>query len=284
LNSRDIEQWDVDILPQKKWFDFNLKQIWEYRDLLFLFVKRDIISFYKQTIFGPIWFIVQPILTTIIYTFIFGNLAEISTDGIPKPLFYLIGITSWTYFSETFIKTSTIFRDNAAIFGKVYFPRVISPLSIAASNLIKFLIQFLIIIFLIIFYCIKGYHFNIDYHLIYLPIFILLMAIQGLGFGMIITALTTKYRDLVFLVTFGVQLMMYTTTVIYPLSTVKGNMYWIIALNPMTFIIEGIKYTISGYGIFSFYTFMYSILVSFLIFIAGYIIFNKVEKTFIDTI
>jgi len=152
LNSQNIEKWDADILPQKKWFDLNLKQIWEYRDLLLLFVKRDIISFYKQTIFGPIWFIVQPILTTIIYTFIFGNLAEISTDGIPKPLFYLIGITSWSYFSETFIKTSTIFRDNAAIFGKVYFPRVISPLSIAASNLIKFFIQFLIIIFLIIFY------------------------------------------------------------------------------------------------------------------------------------
>jgi lipopolysaccharide transport system permease protein len=280
-----LDDWDLVISPKKSIFDFKLKEIWKYRDLLFLFVRRDIVSFYKQTILGPLWYFIQPIFTTLVFTFVFGNLAELSTDKIPKPLFYLVGITSWNYFSDCFIKTSTVFKDNASIFGKVYFPRVITPLSIVFSNLLRFGIQMLIFLFLFLYYTYNGYTFLISYSILLFPVFILFMGMQGLGLGMIITAMTTKYRDLSYLITFGVQLMMYSTTIIYPLSSIKDKTFYnIVSLNPITFIIEGIKNGLLGTGYLNYFSFFYSFFISTLILLLGFIIFNKVEKNFVDTI
>jgi lipopolysaccharide transport system permease protein len=278
------QDWDLIITSKKSWFDLQLKQIWLYRDLLMLFVKRDIVSFYKQTIFGPLWYFIQPIITTIVYTFVFGNLANLPTDGIPKPLFYLAGITSWNYFADCLIKTSTTFKDNAGIFGKVYFPRVITPLSIVISNLLRFCIQMLLFLGMIIYYYYHGYNIQLNWQILLFPFFVILMAMQGLGFGMIITAMTTKYRDLAYLLNFGIQLMMYSTTVIYPLSSLKGKLYWIVSANPMTFIIEGIKASTLGTGNLTLNSFVYVFTVSIIIFSIGFLTFNKVEKTFVDTI
>jgi len=283
-NYSDSDNWDLIISPRKKWFDLQFRQLWAYRDLLMLFVRRDVVAFYKQTIFGPLWYFIQPVATTIVFVFVFGNLAGLSTDGLPQPLFYLAGITAWNYFSDCLKKTSTVFRDNQQIFGKVYFPRIVSPISIILSNLLKFGIQLFLLIALIIYYAFQGVDFGPGWEVLLFPIFVLLMAMQGLGLGMIITALTTKYRDLSYLVEFGVQLMMYSTTVIYPLSTLGGKMYWVVALNPMTFVIEGIRVSTLGEGILTIYTMGYVTLVSTIIFIVGVIIFNRVEKNFVDTI
>jgi lipopolysaccharide transport system permease protein len=278
------EEWDTIITPKNKWFNLNFYEIWNYRDLLMMFVKRDIVSFYKQTILGPLWYFIQPIFTTIVFTFVFGNLANIDTNGIPKPLFYLIGIISWNYFADCLLKTSTIFKDNQAIFGKVYFPRVISPLSLIFSNLVKFFIQLILLFILIVYYELNGFEFIFTWKILLLPIYILLMAMQGIGLGMAITAMTNKYKDLSILVPFGVQLMMYGTTIIYPLSVLSGNMKKIVTLNPMTYIIEGVKYSIFNIGNITLYNLLYSFAISLLIFLMGFVIFNKVEKNFVDTI
>ncbi len=283
----DTEHWDLEIKPQNHLFNLHLKDVWHYRDLLALLVRRDFVSFYKQTILGPLWFFIQPLFTTIIFTFVFGNLAQISTDGLPQPLFYMAGITAWGYFSECLTKTSTVFRDNAGIFGKVYFPRLIMPLSIVVSNLVKFAVQMLLFILLVGYYLASGYHFGPNWHILLFPVIVVLMACLGLGLGMIISALTTKYRDLVFLVTFGVQLLMYATTVIYPLSTAitKYPKYaWIIEYNPTTPLIETFRYGFLGSGSFSWQSLGYCGLATFLILLFGIVIFNKVEKTFVDTV
>ncbi|MDP1725463.1 MAG: ABC transporter permease [Bacteroidota bacterium] len=277
-------QWDLILTPQKGWFKLDLGAIWRYRDLLMLLVRRDIVAFYKQTIFGPLWYFIQPVFTTIVFTFIFGKLAKLSTDGLPQSVFYLVGITAWNYFSDCLIKTSTVFRDNQAIFGKVYFPRIISPLSIVVSNLLRFAIQLVLLLGLIIYFYFQGVIFPIGWNIFLFPVFILFMAMQGLGLGMMVTAMTNKYKDLSILVPFGMQLLMYATTVIYPLSSLSGNMYRIVALNPMTYVIEGIKASTLGVGVLTFQTFTYSFLVSVFILSIGYIIFNKAEKSFIDTI
>lgn len=284
MSKTSTESWDLIITPEKKWFDLQLHNVWKYRDLLMLFVRRDVVAFYKQTILGPLWYFIQPIATTIVFTFVFGNLAGLSTDGLPQPLFYLAGITAWNYFADCLEKTSTVFRDNQSIFGKVYFPRVISPLSIVVSNLLRFIIQLILLVGMICFFVFQGVSLEIGWEILLFPIFVLFMALQGLGLGMMITAMTTKYRDLSYLVSFGVQLMMYATTVVYPLSSLSGKMYWIVALNPMTFIIEGIKKSALGVGVLTLETFIYSTIASFVIFMVGYIIFNKVEKSFVDTI
>ena len=278
------ENWDIEINSNKSWFDLQLNEVWKYRDLLLLFVRRDIVSFYKQTVLGPLWYFIQPIFTTIVFTFVFGNLAGLSTGGLPQPLFYLSGITAWNYFSDCLLKTSTIFRDNQGIFGKVYFPRVISPLSIVISNLLKFGIQMLLFLIMVSYYLFQKENIIIGWEIFLFPIFVLFMAMQGLGLGMIITSLTTKYRDLVYLVSFGIQLMMYAAPVIYPLSSLSGKMYWIVALNPMSFVIEGIRKSILGEGILTFETFLYTFCVSLIIMFLGLIIFNKTQKDFIDTI
>ncbi|MDI1323083.1 MAG: ABC transporter permease [Algoriphagus sp.] len=278
------EDWDLVIVPQNNLFDLKLKEVWRYRDLLVLFVRRDIVSFYKQTILGPLWFFIQPIFTTIVYIFIFGRLAGISTDGLPQPLFYIAGITAWNYFADCLNKTSTVFRDNAAIFGKVYFPRIVMPLSIVLSNLLRFGIQMVLFLIIYLYYQFIGTPLTIDYHLLLFPVFVLFMAMQGLGLGMIVSALTTKYRDLIFLLTFGVQLLMYATTVIYPLSSLSGKLYFWISINPMTYIIEGIRRSLLGTGVFDLHTFFYALFSSSIILIFGLLIFNKVEKSFVDTI
>jgi lipopolysaccharide transport system permease protein len=278
------QDWDLIIVPQNNLFDLKLREVWRYRDLLLLFVRRDIVSFYKQTILGPVWFFIQPIFTTLVYVFIFGNLAGLSTDGLPQPLFYLAGITAWNYFADCLNKTSTVFRDNSAIFGKVYFPRIIMPLSIVLSNLMRFGIQLLLFLAVLAYYLLTGLEISIDYHLLLFPVFVAAMAMQGLGFGMIVSALTTKYRDLAFLLTFGVQLLMYATTVIYPLSSLSDKLYYWVALNPLTFVIEGFRKSLLGVGVFDGYTLMYTLVSSALILFFGLLIFNKVEKNFVDTI
>ncbi len=249
-----------------------------------MFVKRDFVSFYKQTVLGPLWFFIQPIFTTIVFTFVFGRLAGISTDGLPQYLFYLSGITSWNYFSDCLTKTSTVFRDNASIFGKVYFPRLIMPLSIVVSNLVRFGVQFLLFLAMMLYFHMKGADFEVTYAIFFFPLLIILMALLGLGMGLIITAITTKYKDLTFLVTFGVQLMMYGTTVIYPLSAAPKEYKYLIELNPMTGIIEGFRSAFLGKGEFTFWSIGYSAIFTVIVLFLGILIFNKTEKNFVDTI
>src|SRR6476660_5995172 len=280
----DTEQWDLVIEGRSSLFDLKLPEIWSYRDLLLMFVKRDFVSFCKQTILGPLWFFIQPLFTTIIFTFVFGTLAALSTDGLPQPLFYLAGITAWNYFSDCITKTSTVFKDNANIFGKVYFPRLIMPLSIVASNLVRFGVQLLLFILMMVYFGIKGADFHPTYALFFFPVLVLLMAFLGLGAGLIITAVTTKYKDLTFLITFGVQLLMYGTTVIYPLSAAPEKYKKYIELNPMTGIIEAFRYSFLGKGEFTVWSIGYSAIFAIVALFLGIIIFNKTEKNFVDTI
>lgn len=276
--------WDLVIQADTHLFSLKLKDVWHYRDLLLLLVRRDFVSFYKQTILGPLWFFIQPLFTTLTYTFIFGNLAGLSTEGLPKPLFYMAGITAWNYFADCLIKTSTVFKDNANIFGKVYFPRLIMPLSIVASNLVKFGVQMLLFILLLIFYSAKGASVHPNSYILLFPLLIIEMALLGLGIGMIISALTTKYRDLAFLVSFGVQLLMYATTVVYPLSAAPEKYRFLIEMNPMTAIIESFRYGCLGAGSFSWTSLGISMSITLLITFLGIIIFNKVERNFVDTV
>lgn len=276
--------WDLVIKGHTSLFDLKFKDLWHYRDLLFLFVKRDFVSFYKQTVLGPLWFFIQPIFTTIVFTFVFSDLAGISVDGLPKYLFYLTGITAWNYFSDCLNKTSTVFRDNANIFGKVYFPRLIMPLSIVVSNLIRFGVQLLLLLIMMAYFAIIGEDFEVTSAIFLFPVLVLMMALLGLGAGLIITAMTTKYRDLTFLVTFGVQLLMYGTTVIYPLSAAPEKYKRIIELNPMTGIIEAFRYAFLGKGEFTLWSVGYSMIFTIVILFLGIVVFNKTEKNFVDTI
>lgn len=278
------EDWNLVIKGHTSLFDLKFNDVWRYRDLLWMFVKRDFVSFYKQTVLGPLWFFIQPLFTTIVFTFVFGNLAKISTDGLPQQLFYLSGITAWNYFSDCLTKTSTVFRDNASIFGKVYFPRLIMPLSIVVSNLVRFMVQLLLLIVMMVYFAVQGANFHVTYAILFFPLLVILMALLGLGLGLIITAMTTKYRDLSFLVTFGVQLLMYGTTVIYPLSSAPEKYKFIIELNPMTGIIEAFRYAFLGKGEFTVWSISYSVIVTLVVLFLGVIIFNKTEKNFVDTI
>lgn len=279
--------WDLVIKGRTSLFDIKFKDVWAYRDLLFMFVKRDFVSFYKQTVLGPVWFFIQPIFTTLVFTFVFGNLANISSDGTPHQLFYLTGITAWNYFSDCLTKTSTVFKDNAGIFGKVYFPRLIMPLSIVVSNLVRFGVQLVLLLLMMIYFAlfpVENASFHITHAIWFFPFLVLLMALLGLGLGLIITAITTKYKDLTFLVTFGVQLLMYGTTIIYPLSYINTSYKKYIELNPMTPIVECFRYAFLGKGEFSVYSITYSVVVSLIILFFGIVIFNKTEKNFVDTI
>jgi lipopolysaccharide transport system permease protein len=284
LKIDQTEDWDIVIESKTSLFDLKLKEVWRYRDLLWLLIRRDFVAFYKQTVFGPIWFFIQPIFTTITFVFVFGKLAGISTDGLPQPLFYLAGITGWSYFSECFLKTSTVLKDNANIFGKVYFPRIIMPLSVVISNLVKFSVQFLLLLLIIVYYLFTGYNFQFSLYILALPVLILTMAIQGLSFGLIISSLTTKYRDLALLLSFGIQLLMYATPVAYPLSSLSGKIKFFVQLNPVTYIIEGFKKSILGVGEFNFFNLLYTLFISLFLLLLSLLIFNKVEKDFVDTI
>jgi len=277
------ENWSEVIGPSVSLFNLNLKEVWRYRDLLIMFVRRDFVATYKQTILGPLWFFIQPILTTIIFVIVFGNIANISTDGVPQVLFYLSGLTLWNYFADCLNKTATVFRDNAGIFGKVYFPRLIIPLSIVVSNLVRFAIQFALFGAIWLWFLYKG---NIQPNIFILltPLLVILMAITSLGLGLIITALTTKYRDLVFLLTFGVQLLMYATPIIYPMSALPVKYAPIIKANPLSAIVETFRYAFTGSGTFSWLYLLYSAVFSMVVLVIGTVVFNKVEKSFMDTV
>ncbi len=282
-----MSEFDLEIRPKRHAFDINFKEIWDYRDLLTMFVKRDVITVYKQTVLGPIWFVVQPILTTAIYVLVFGNIAKIPTDGVPMILFYLAGIVIWNYFSEAFNTTAKTFTENANIFGKVYFPRLIMPLSKIVSGLIKFFIQALFFLAVFAYYLFKkDASIAPNLTLLLLPVYILIMALMGLGAGIIFTSMTTKYRDLTFLLTFGVQLLMYATPVIYPMSTLKDGSTTkaIIMMNPLTPIVEGFKYAFLGAGQFSWLSLGYSAIFTIVLLIVGIVIFHRTERNFIDTV
>lgn len=278
------EAWDLVIKPQQKLLNLNLKEIWQYRDLLTMFVKRDVVTVYKQTVLGPIWFFVQPIMTMLVYVVVFGNIAEISTDEIPKPLFYLSGIIIWNYFSECFMQTSDTFSQNQDMFGKVYFPRLIMPLSKVVSGLIKFFIQFTLFLLIYFYFIVDGLSISISWTVLLVPYLIVLMACLGLGFGLIFTSMTTKYRDLRFLVQFGVQLLMYATPIIYPMSLIEGKLKTVIGLNPLAHVVEAFKYGFLGRGELSAFGLAYATIFAIVILILGILIFNKTEKSFVDTI
>ncbi len=281
------ESWDVVIEPRSNLFNFNVKELWQYRDLLEMYIKRDIVTFYKQTILGPIWFFIQPIFTTIVFMFVFGGLAGIPTDGIPQSLFYLSGITLWNYFSESLTKTSDTFLTNQGVFGKVYFPRLIVPLSVTISGLIKMLIQFAVFIIVYIYFLVKGTPLAPNVYALLFPVLILILAGLSLGFGIIISSMTTKYRDLKFLIAFAIQLLMYATPVIYPLSVMEGSYkkyIWLIQANPLTAVLETFKFGFLGQGTFSWFALSYSLLFSIFVLLTGIFIFNKVERSFMDVI
>jgi lipopolysaccharide transport system permease protein len=279
------EYWDLSISSKNRWFDWNLKEVWRYRDLLLLLVKRDYKASFRQTILGPIWFFIQPIFTTVVYTLIFNRVARLGTDDQPPLLFYLSGVVLWNYFSTCLTSTSNAFIQNASIFGKVYFPRLIIPFSIILSNLMKFTVQFTFFLSLLIYYSnFTDYQTNISFHILWVPMLIIIMATLGLGMGMIISSFTTKYRDLAYLVTFGVQLMMYATPIVYPVSMVKGKLLDIILLNPMTGVVEGFRYAFLGCGEFNVGMLAYSATFAIVLLMIAISLFNKVEKSFMDTV
>ncbi len=282
------DDWLYTISAKHSLLDLNFKEIWRYRDLLFLFVKRDIITVYKQTILGPLWYVIQPLFTSVIFTLIFNNLGQIQTGSVPPFLFNLAGITAWNYFKECLTGTSNTFTKNQNIFGKVYFPRVIMPISVTISNLLKFGIQLAIFFCFYIFYAIKGDTMGFNANLALFPVYIMMMALLGLGLGMIISSMTTKYRDLTVLVGFGVQLLMYVSAVPYPVSEAKlkfpDYVVPLVEYNPLTQIIEGFRYMLLNTGSFNWYGFLYTLLVSVIVFFIGLIIFNRTEKRFIDTV
>ena len=276
--------WSLIIRPKSDWFDLHLQDLWRYRDLVALFVRRDFVATYKQTILGPLWFIIQPVLTTFTFALVFGIVAKLPTDGLPKILFYLSGVTAWNYFAECLTLTSNTFVGNANLFGKVYFPRLAVPLSIVISNLIKFGIQFALFLLFMLFFVLKGSEVRPTAAIYLLPVLLLIMAALGLGGGIIVSALTTRYRDLRFLVQFGVQLLMYSTPIIFPLSKLPDKYRWMMLSNPMTPVIETFRYAILGSGTFSLRHLGMSAAAAILILSIGILLFNHVEKTFMDTV
>lgn len=279
------EHWDLIIQPKAHLLDLKLKEVWKYRDLLLLFVKRDFVAQYKQTILGPLWHVIQPIFTTIMFLLVFGKIANIPTDGIQPVLFYMSGITIWNYFSSCLTATSNTFVANAGIFGKVYFPRLVIPLSTVLSNMVKFGIQFLLLLAAMGFYAFKGISLHFGFTWLWIPVLIIMMAGLGLGLGIIISSLTTKYRDLTVLITFAVQLLMYATPVAYPLSFLKGKSYaaWI-QWNPLTPIVEAFRFALFSKGNIDSAGLLYSSGFIILILFFGLLIFSKVERTFMDTV
>ncbi|MDU6472966.1 ABC transporter permease [Intestinibacter bartlettii] len=276
--------WTTIIKPKTGWFDINLKELLQYKDLIIMFVKRDFKTLYKQTILGPLWIIINPLLTTIMFTIVFGNIANISTDGMPQILFYMLGTTVWTYFSTCLTKTSATFTGNAAIFGKVYFPRLVTPISIVVSGLINFAVQFVMFLGFMIYYYIIGATVCPNIYILMTPLLLVQLALLSLGFGVIISSLTTKYRDLAILVTFGVQLWMYATPVVYPASQIDGTLKTLMMLNPVSPIIEFFRYAFLGSGSIPWNFLGISIATTVVVLFIGVILFSRVEKTFMDTV
>jgi len=285
------ENWTTVIKPKTGLFEVDLKEIWRYRDLLTLFVKRNIKVQYKQTILGPLWWFIQPILTVVMYMVVFGGIAGIPTDGVPQPLFYLSGVCMWQYFSTCLTGTSNTFVSNAGIFGKVYFPRLIMPITTVTSNLVRFGIQLLLFVVVYVYYVLMGINVAPNWYLLLLPVLVLMMAGLALGFGIVISSMTTKYRDLQILFSFVVQLWMYATPIVYPLSQVKGktalgmDLYTIMCINPVTPVLEAFKYGALGAGEFIGWGWLaYSFAFMLVVLTIGILIFNKVQKSFMDTV
>ena len=285
MNSETTEQWDMVLNPSTHWWDLQLRDVWHYRDLLWMFVRRDFVAVYKQTILGPLWFFIQPVLTTAMFTVVFAGMAKLPTDGMPPMLFYLAGVTPWNYFSGCLTKTSNVFVANAGIFGKVYFPRLVTPISIVISNLIQFGIQFLLFLAFFAWFGIKGANLHPDWRMVFLltPILLGIMALLGLGCGIIISSLTTKYRDFAFLVGFGMQLAMYATPVIYPASMVPAKYASWLNLNPMASLIECFRAIYLG-GVIPWQGLGISAGITMVLLLLGIVMFKKVERSFMDTV
>lgn len=278
------KKWTMVIRPKRRWLDIDLRELWRYRDLWYMYVKRDIIVQYKQTILGPLWFLIQPLFTTIIYMFVFGGLAGISTDGVPQALFYMSGIMLWNYFNSVFNETSTLFVRNAGIFGKVYFPRLVVPLATATSNLLKFLIQCLLFAAFYIYFLCKGASIIVTSTVFLLPLLVLLIGVFAISWGMIISSVTTKYRDLTLLITFGIQLFMYATPVIYPMSAAPEKYRTILALNPLAPIFEAFRHGCLGCGSLDAGGLTYATLFILVSLFFAVLVFNRVERVFMDTV
>ncbi|MEO6176110.1 MAG: ABC transporter permease [Flavobacterium circumlabens] len=286
-NTNTTNDWLFEITPKNNFFSLNLKEVWQYRDLLFLFVKRDVITVYKQTVLGPLWYLIQPLFTSVTFTIIFNNVAGINTGNVPPFLFNLAGITVWNYFTACLNGTSDTFKANAGIFGKVYFPRIITPISVVISNLIKFGIQFFIFIAFYCYYYIQGRDLSLNGLVLFFPVLIVVMGILGLGLGMLISSMVTKYRDFSYLITFGIQLLMYLSAVMYPMELIKQKLPaygWIVQYNPLAYIIETSRYMLLNVGEISLSGLLYTFVVTIAVFVIGILVFNKTEKSFIDTV
>ena len=284
LKTTEQENWSLVIRPQRAWWDLRLGDLWRYRDLVWMFVWRDFVAYYKQTILGPLWYLIQPILTTVVFTVIFGNIAQLSTDGLPPFLFYLAGNSVWTYFSSSLTSTSNTFGGNAGLFGKVYFPRLVMPLSVVISQIISFGIRFFVFLAFLVYFMASGSDVQPNWWILILPVLLIIMAGLGLGLGIIVSSLTTKYRDLQQLVAFGAQLLMYGTPVIYPLSSITDEWRWLILANPMTSVVEVFRLAFLGTSTVSPLWLLYSFIFMLIVLIIGVIIFNRVENNFMDTV
>jgi lipopolysaccharide transport system permease protein len=280
----DNDDWSMVIRPQRGWLDLRLGELWRYRDLIGLFVRRDFVAIYKQTILGPLWYLIQPLLTTITFTLIFGRFAGLPTDGLPQFIFYMSGTVIWNYFADSLNKTSNTFIANTQLFGKVYFPRLIVPISILISNLIAFAIQFLLFLGFLVYFWLSGSSVQPNIWVLITPILLLMMAGLGLGFGIIVSSLTTRYRDLRFLVTFGVGLWMYATPVIYPVSSIPERFQPLIQANPVTPIVEAFRYAYLGAGTVDLINLLYSFIFMLAVLLIGVMLFNRIEQTFMDTV
>ncbi len=281
---QENEQWTSVIRSRTRWFDLNLPELWKYRDLIMLFVRRDFVAIYKQTVLGPLWFLLQPLFSTLVFTVIFGRIAHIPTDGLPQVVFYMAGIVTWNYFSSCLTKTSDTFTSNAVIFGKVYFPRLAVPVSAVITNLLTFGIQFVLFLLFMAFFSLKGSAIRPNYWVLLTPLLLLQMAALGLGFGILVSSLTTKYRDLTFVVGFGVQLWMYATPVVYPMSQIPRRWQWLYTLNPMAAVVETFRFAFLGAGSIQAWQLGLSLLVTSLVLLFGIILFSRIEKTFMDTV
>jgi lipopolysaccharide transport system permease protein len=278
------EQWTKVIRPRSGWLNVNLRALWNYRDLIMLFVRRDFVAVYKQTILGPLWFLLQPVFTTVVFTVIFGGIAHIPTDGLPQALFYMAGIVTWNYFSSCLTKTSDTFVSNANIFGKVYFPRLAVPISSVITNLLTFAIQFVLFLAFMSYFIYKGSAVKPNLWVLLTPMLLLQMAALGLGFGVLISSMTTKYRDLSLVVSFGVQLWMYATPIVYPMSQIPVKWQWLYALNPMAAVVETFRFAFLGAGSIRLWQLGVSLLVTSVVLLSGIILFSRIEKTFMDSV
>lgn len=282
--SEDLSQWSKVLTADRPWWHIPWREIWHYRDLVVMFVRRDFTATYKQTILGPFWYVLQPLLTTLMLTLVFGVLAKVSTDGLPRLVFFMSGVVVWNYFADCLTKTANTFTANASLFGKVYFPRLAVPLSVVMTNMVTFLVQFGLFCVVLFYYWIKGEPVFPNYRVIILPLLVVQMALLGLGMGAIVSSLTTKWRDLSMLVGFGTQLWMYASSVVLPLSVIPEKLRWLFILNPMVPIIETFRFAFLGRGVVEIWQLMVSLFVTLVIFICGMSLFSRVERDFIDSV